>query len=364
VATVAASSASLLVAMRSASLRPWILYALSLTLGLYTFPNTGLVVLGHAVFICLSTRSRRVASKFLAAAAAAFFAYLPWIAVMVLERGALQAGTRWTNMSVPFHNLLRSWLVVSGLGVFDHAGGPSSLDVVDGIVLSTVVVVEIAALVVLRLRASRAAWIFVATLIAAPTVPLMLADLLLGGVRSEVPRFQAPAYLGLTIALAFLVSEGLAARSDSLRGIATIVTGAVIGAAAVSYAQSANAQVWWNQDDGAAAENLAVSQALNRVGRPLLISTGVGTLLEMSHYVRADIPIRVVLDAREPPLEGDLGGVLLYGSPANGVAARRLAALVRAMRRRHAALRPITLPLPCCGAGIRRIPDQVWELER
>jgi hypothetical protein len=160
-----------------------------------------------------------------------------------------------------------------------------------------------------------------------------------------------------------LLPEGLAASRVGFRALAVLLACAVVAAASGSYVASARARVWWIQDDGAAAENFAVSEKLNKLSRPLLISTSGGTLLEMSHYLRPETRIRVVLDGRVPPLGRGFSDILIYGSPANGAAAARLAALLRDVRRHHnAQLQPVSLELPCCGLGIRPIPGQFWRL--
>ena len=363
VAAVAASSAALLVALRSGSLRAWVLYSLTVAAALYTFPNTVLVVLGHALFLFFQARSRPVFKGFAAAVGGAFVLFLPWIGEMVLQRGALRAGTDWTSESIPFSTLLHSWLVVFGLGVADKKEGPTSVGTLPGLVFGAVLVVEIAALVVLRLRGPRAAWLLVACLIASAAFPLMLADVATGGIRSVNPRFLAPVYLALTIALAFMISQGLSAHRARTRAITAAVALGTIAAAAASYAESARAKVWWNQDDVATAENLAVTEAVNRMQRPLLVSTSGSTLLQMSHYLRPETRIRIVLDGRAPPLGGGFSDIVFYGSPANGAAAARLTALLDDVRRRHhAKLQPVSLDLPCCGLGIRPIPRQFWRL--
>ena len=136
-----------------------------------------------------------------------------------------------------------------------------------------------------------------------------------------------------------------------------------IAAAAASYAESAPARVWWNQDDVASAQNFAVAEAVNRMQRPLLVSTSGSTLLPMSHYLRPETRIRIVLDGRAPPIGGGFSDIVFYGSPANGAAAARLTALLRDLRlHHHAKLQPVSLALPCCGLGIQGIPRQFWRL--
>jgi hypothetical protein len=124
------------------------------------------------------------------------------------------------------------------------------------------------------------------------------------------------------------------------------------------------AEVWWTQDDGAAAENLAVSRLVTGLQHPLLISTGLGTLLEMSHYLRPETAIRVSVDGRPPALERGRSPIVAYGSPANGAAAARLQTLLGGIRRQGLYVpRPVSVSLACCGAGIRPIPRQLWRLE-
>jgi uncharacterized membrane protein len=363
VATVAASSAALLLALKSRSMRAWLIYSLTLAAALYTFPNTVLVVLGHGLFLLFQARSRQVFRQFAAAVGGAFILFLPWIGVMVLQRGALRAGTDWTTESVPLSTLLHSWLVVFGLGVFDKKEGPTSVGTLPGLVFGAVLLAEVAALVVLRLRGPRAAWLLVASLIFATAFPLMLADVATGGIRSVTPRYLAPVYLALPIALAFLISRGLFSDRGRTRAVTALVALGTIAASAAAYAESANARVWWNQDDVAAAENSAVAERLNRMQRPLLLSTSGSTLLEMSHYLRPETRIRIVLDGRAPPLGDGFSDIVFYGSPANGAAAARLTALLRDVRlHHHSRLQPVSPPLPCCGLGIRPIPRQFWRL--
>ena len=361
-ATVAASGAALVTAARKGSAKWWTTYALLLAAALYSFPNTLFLIGGHALYVLLTARSRL--KRFALSAGAAVVAYLPWLAVMALERGAFEAGTSWTAERIPFSTLLRSWLVVAGVGVVDDHHAQTALDTTSALLYGAVLLVEIVALWVLKARGPRGAWAFVATTIVATAGPLVVADLAAGGIRSTIPRYLAPMYLALTIALAFLIREGLRHPRPLRRAAVAALAIAVVGAAAGSFAGRARATVWWTQDDGAAAENRAVSRLVNSLPQPLLVSTGLGTLLELSHSLRPGTRIRVVVDGRQPSLPGGGTSIVVYGSPANGAAAARLAALLRDVRRRgEFTAEPVSLSLGCCGAGIRPIPRQVWRLE-
>jgi hypothetical protein len=164
--------------------------------------------------------------------------------------------------------------------------------------------------------------------------------------------------------VAFLVAQWLRSPAGLARGLAAMTAAGLIAAAAASYANGISAPVWWTHDDGAAAENLAVTRLLNRGVHPFLITTGAGNVLEMVHYLRPGVRILLVDDVRQLQLPSAAAfPILVYGSPSGGAAAQRLTALLRALRRStRVRLKPLAPTLPCCGAGIRRQQRQLWQV--
>ena len=49
-------------------------------------------------------------------------------------------------------------------------------------------------------------WLFMMTLIIVPAVPLILPDLISGGIRSDYEPYLMPSYLGIQIAVAYLLA--------------------------------------------------------------------------------------------------------------------------------------------------------------
>jgi hypothetical protein len=193
-------------------------------------------------------------------------------------------------------------------------------------------------------------------------VSLAALDLVAGGVRSTVPRFIVPAYLALAVAFGYLIFRGLESSSRAAQlGALGLAVGAV-ACAIGSYAEETSARVWWNQDDGAAPENRTVADAVNRRPGALLLATGGGALLELSNYVRPDTRVRLVLDGRPPRIRPGSQDVFAYGSPATAVAAKRLRRLLDSLRRRGTAVERLSPEPACCGADIRRLPDQFWRV--
>ena len=350
----AASSAALLRTLRTPSRRGWIVYALLLAASLYTFPNTALVAAGHGIHV--AARNRRSFVRFAVAAAAAAVLFLPWLGVIVLERGAFDAGTSWTSESIPFVDLVKSWVVTAAVPLVDV----SSLSGSDLALGGAAVALEVVALVVLWRAASQSARLFVLLLVLAPALPLAVADAATGGIRSTIPRYLAPTMLGLSLSLAFALARGLRDARQVPRLAACLAAGLAAAAGLGSYAHRLDARVWWTADDGAAATNLAVSRVVDAHPDAVLVATGTGALLELSHYLAPSTRIDVALDGRLPALPAGTG-FYLYGSPANGSAAARLRALVADARRRGRHVELLQPALPCCGADIVHIPDQFWR---
>jgi uncharacterized membrane protein len=356
-ASVALASAALLFALRRNTRWTWALYAASAAAMLYSFTLGVLVLAGHVVYVFLRRRS---VTRFAVAVGAAIAAFVPWLFEIAKNRGAFDAGTNWTKSSVPFATLAKSWLVVLVDGVVDKRGD-TGLTAGVTVLFIGVLAVQSLALVVLWTRAERAAAQFVTILVAASFVPLAVADLAAGGQRSIVQRFISPVYLGFTLALAFLLwSEARSTRSRRL--LAGAVAAALLACGAASYAREVDRPIWWNQDDGAAAQTRAVAETLNRHRRVFLMATGGGALLELTNYLHADTRVRLVLNGRAPDIPRGVRYLFAYGSPATPAAADRLRRLLDDLRNRGIQPRPIHTRLPCCGDGIPALPNQFWSV--
>jgi uncharacterized membrane protein len=364
--TTAASSAALLRALRLQSARAWGIYALLLAVGLLADPLTAGVVLGHGAYLLIARRSelRRTLRPFAAALAAAGAAFAPWAYVMATHRGALTSGTDWTSTRIPLHALAKAWLVEAGLPFVDNAAVRQPFSGAEAALATATLALVVAGSIALRRRASRSSMAFAATLFAGSLLPLMLADVAFGGLRSTVPRFLVPVMLALELPVAFLLARWVRARARPARLFAALTCAGLLAAAAASFAASVSARVWWPHDDGAAAENLAVTRLLNERPQPFMLATGLGNTLEMVHYLRSDARIELADGARPPQLPAASAfPIYVYGSPTDGAPARLLTALLGALRSdSRLRLQPLTPRLPCCGAGIRQEPRQLWRV--
>jgi len=75
--TIALSSAALLHAIRLKTIRSWVIYATTVTLGLYTFIFSIFVIIGHAVYVIIIIRLSKTVINYLLATLAGILALVP-----------------------------------------------------------------------------------------------------------------------------------------------------------------------------------------------------------------------------------------------------------------------------------------------
>lgn len=116
-------------------------------------------------------------------------------------------------------------------------------------------------------------WLFLIILIVVPALPLILPDLMLEGIQSSELYFM-PSYLGIQVAVAYLLGTKIYNESVSRQNIWYAIVGLVIICGLISCKVNFQAETWWNK--GISYGNPQVAQIINLTTRPLLISDALG----------------------------------------------------------------------------------------
>lgn len=213
--TILLSSAALLRAMRRTdeinSLSTWGIYAATLALGFYTFPFTGLVAIGHGIYVLAMEKFRwtKKAIAFLLASAAGIIAFAPWIVVVITNFSQVQRTTGWMgDIKVPLLSMIKTWgLHVSRIFV-DWEFGFDSLFTY---LIPPIFVIMVAyCLYFVYRQSSKQVWVFIFTLVGVTSLALILPDLIFGGIRSASNRYLIPCVLGIQLAVAYLLATKIA----------------------------------------------------------------------------------------------------------------------------------------------------------
>ncbi|NJN87617.1 MAG: hypothetical protein HC881_16525 [Leptolyngbyaceae cyanobacterium SL_7_1] len=259
--TTLLSSIALLRAIRQPTWINWGWYSLSLVVGLYTFLISGVVALGHGLYVVL-TDSRTVFSTnrfrlprrtvaYLISFAIAILLLTPWLYFLIENFRTFQGSTSWTTVPLTYQQLLAAWLVNFSRILVDFDINSDSLFVADQWVVKGLMVLAIVlglyALFYVWQRTQPAVWLFVWILAGSPVVLFILADLLVGGQRSASARYLIPGMLGVQLAIAYLVGDRLEQtkrrRQPIWQGVAIAIVVMGIG----SGIALSSAETWWTK---------------------------------------------------------------------------------------------------------------------
>ncbi len=242
--TVVLASAALLRALRVKSIAAWGLYTLTLTLSFYTHLFSGLVALGHGLYMVAIAiegawqhwqlnrgRSapqprpetsgtgktpwaqwRSCLSPVLAYSLASLVAvvlFSPWLWVVVTQVERVQEVTEW--VTADRDNLMGYWLLNLNRLFFDMNQGSSLFN---PLLYLTLALAGYALYFLWQTTLPRIG-LFLLCQIGATSLGLILPDLLLGGRRSTISRYLIPCHIAIQLAVAYLLTLKVMGRPSA-----------------------------------------------------------------------------------------------------------------------------------------------------
>jgi uncharacterized membrane protein len=298
--TILASSLALLRARRRQTKASWFIYAVTLTLSLYTFLFSALVALGHGIYIVAIERFRltKVLISYLLALLAGMLLFSPWLIVFITNWGQFQHAQGWINIGES--SIVYLFLVLAqrvGLIFIDTNSSP--LDVLIYKDFFTISSLALLALVLYSLyfickTTPLKIWLFVILLVSIPALFLIIPDLIKGGFRVGVGRYQIPIYLGVQIAVSYLLASKITAISTKVWQQKTwqLIMIALVSGGVLSCAINSQVEVPWSKSLGNGIPNVA--RILNKATAPLLIGSPTpADLLSLSYRVDPKLKLLV-----------------------------------------------------------------------
>lgn len=322
------SSAALLRSMRQRSVLNWAIYAVTLALGLYTFLLTIAVIAVHAVYVFAVTRLRwsKTLAAYLLASLGSLLLFSPWLVVLFNNLSLVRKTTNWTARE-DLELVTRIKTIVTDLShvfidsasnfcIFSPDNSASAIHFENYLKYPVFLLIGVAFYVLCRKTPLRV-WLFVVLLAASVLGPFVAADVLLGGVRSTTPRYLIPSYLGIGLAVAFLLANQLQSLlSRWQQWLWRTVTVGLLSLGILSCVQFSQAPTWWNKYTDCCTPWIA--SVVNSGNQPLLINshnsvdTDLGHLLTLSQLLKQNVRLQLVTDSVTPKLPEPLGDVFLY----------------------------------------------------
>ncbi|MEG4535530.1 glycosyltransferase family 39 protein [Microcoleus sp. D2_18a_D3] len=301
------SSAVLLRAMRLQTKLLWGIYTAITVVGIYTHLYTVLVLIAHGIYVFAMEKVRvtKTVIYYILAFFVSFISGLLWYLTLKYwqppsSSSALSVMRPESRM--PLMPIIKRWIGNISRIVFDV-----NLDAVSSF-KKTLPLIPVIVFVLILLaysiyfvcrHTSKPVYGFILTLIVFTSLPLMLGDLILGGRRlSGYARYLLPTYLGLQLAVAYLLTAKITSTSVNTwqQKFWKLVAIGVFSAGVLSCTLSAQAETWWNKglDQGKFA--IPIAHILNQADSPLLITDS--TFGEV-------IPLIRLLDPKVDILWGD-----------------------------------------------------------
>ncbi|MGB3200314.1 MAG: glycosyltransferase family 39 protein, partial [Nodosilinea sp.] len=281
----------------------WVGYGLALGLAWYGSLMTVLLGLSHAVFMALSDRRPRAWVGFILAHALGLWLFIPWLWTIVSRWQRLRTVTDWSNAPAPLAFLAKLWglhysAVVIDFNVpLDHPLsrlGPA-------LVLGLVAI----ALIHLWQRYPRSTALFLACGLLVPPLVLIGNDVVRAAQISRNTRYFFPSLVLLPLAIAPLIHHWLTAPQRSVRVWGATLLALILTLSTASGLVNNRALTWWNKSVGYA--NIYIAHYLNQTTQPLLLieASGIalGDALSLSHYLKPDTPLWLLLDQSLPSPE-------------------------------------------------------------
>ncbi len=328
--TTLLSSATLLRAMRLKTKLSWGMYAVTVALGLYTFLFSGLVTIAHGVYL-FATESLRLSKTviaYLLASLLGFLAFTPWLLVVVFNSTQINNTTGWTSNKIPQLDLIKNSVINLSYFFVDFGYDLESFDyelrlkLIHKCLIPFILILVGYSIYFVCRHTPKQVWLFVLTLIVVTALPLVIPDIIFGGVRSQTPRYLIPCYLGMQLAVSYFLANQIAFCVDiRRRKIWQILTVILVSVGIISCKISSQAQTWWLKYQNIYTPQ--VVQVINQATNPLVISSCRGTWsllgdkLSLCHLLNPKVRFQLVNEANVPQITNNFSDVFFYNPSHN-----------------------------------------------
>lgn len=333
--TILLSSASLLWAIRLKTKLSWGIYAATVALGLYSLPLSGLVTVGHGIYTVVIEKFRlsKTSAAYVLSSLAGFLLYIPWILVGIANLQQIDNTLGWTAEKLPFLSLVNTWVINFTHIFFDFLEAGTYFPTLKipsfpleryQISLLFIFLLALSGLVIYSIyflcrQTPKKAWLFVLTLMGTTGLALILPDLISGGQRSSISRYAIPCYLGIQLAVAYLLTAKITFISTYFwkQKLWQLITVLVVSGGVLSCSISSQAEAWWNKYGD--YYNPWIAHFINQTIDPLVISSSnpvdIGRVLSLSYLLAPEVKLQLVVDSKIPKIPNNFNSVFLFNSP-------------------------------------------------
>lgn len=315
IVSIFVSCAALLWAIRKRKILPWIVYGTTVSLGLYTHPFSTFVFVGHGIYVLVSESFRltKAFKNYILASLFGILLFVPWLLVVIANFTNLLVNTDHVNRIAKGLLPILWGLNLSRIFI-DLNQGISLFNPLTYLSLFFAVY----ALYFLCKNAPKAG-LFIITLIGVLGIALIAPDIIISGRRSTIARYATPCYLGIQVAVSYLLASKLKFNKihDDIKGFkkwrnifAILIVGGIL-----SSAISSQFPMWWNKGPFKTRHTTEVVNMINHSENPLVISNiPPNQLLGLTHVLDEKANLQLISSANIPQIPASFQEVFIYRS--------------------------------------------------
>ena len=281
------SSLTLLRSTRLNRSDDWIVYSVATAFNLYTNLLSILITFSQQLWVVLAEGFRwssRVKRSILAISFAGL-AFAPWLGILIENWTYVRSVTSWSERSPHNFPIAKFWGKHLTRSFIDFDGKTWEF-LPQGTVLYLLLALTIVATIYLVRHAPKRVWVFMLSLGIA-VLPLMVPDVLFGGMRSKNTRYFMGVIIGFELIISYLIYGLLTAKVRWQPKLGSALFALLIALGIASCVQNAQAEAWWNK--GWSAETMRAISQIQQASAPVIIShpsdTNFGDLVTFSHKV-------------------------------------------------------------------------------
>lgn len=315
--TILFSSAVLLRAIRltqqkgSTAISAWILYSISVALGLYSHLFFALVAIGQGIYCLLLSGFRK--SRMVVAVAISLFggflAFNPWIWVAILKADRTGKAIAEAQTNPEFSYLVNRWFRNLNRVFLDgDLGGANVL----------LLLIVVYAVYYLCRHTPPRIWLFILTLIGTNTLGIVIPDLAFGGTRSAGLRYLFPVYLGIQLVFAYCFATSILELKTRSQKFWSGIAIAILLVGTIGSAIESQKEITWSKSDDKAKYYIPAAQTINSTPRPLIVSDAAGIeILTLSYRLDPHVYLQLSSQPNLPPISSEFSPVFLF-NPSQG----------------------------------------------
>jgi uncharacterized membrane protein len=312
------SSALLLRSLRQPKPVHWLLYALSIALGIYSHLFYFFVALSHGLYVAMKERFRlsRTLLTYLLATAVGLSTFVPWAIVLYANRVQAEAMmlTAWRGVRFSLVNLMAMAAGNVSRLFFDVGlGSQDSFRTILPVLpflLGAIGLVIYSVCFLIR-QARPAVGIFVLLLMGTSMVFFLISDLVIGGKFSGMPRYSIALMIGIQLAVAYTLALQLPHLEKQFGW--KLLIGMVFCLNLFSCAVSLPEKVWWNKGPQTTRYIPQAAALINQAHHPWVVTdVGFVNIPAIASELRPDIRIQLVLKGAVPEIPGGDRSIFIF----------------------------------------------------